>query len=172
MRIITCVLLLAFSIIGCLGETLDSASFSFKKGPNGDYECTVVNHGDGLILSDPSKSEYFLVVDDFVGSKVSQTSTKVWLGKSNMHWKHLVLLLRNRESSPRVNSFTFILTKEEVTHNSERNIDDLKLVGVQLFCCKYKDFLRDGIEAMKLFKIPVAKVKDIGPPVIQKGGED
>jgi hypothetical protein len=172
MRIITCPLLLFWSIIGCLGETLNSASISFKKGPNGDYECTVVNHGDGLILSDPGKCEYFLVIEDLVGSSVFKMSSKVWSGKTNMHWKHLVVLLRNRESSPRVNSFTFILTREEVKHDSEKNIDDIKLLGVQLFCCKYEDFLRDGIEAMKLFEIPGVPVKENSPPVIRAGGED
>ena len=128
----------------------DPIKIAFSKQSNGDYKCTVVNTGEGIMFNDLEKTEFMLVVSTDSGSKLFDM---VDTGRTNMHWKHLVLLLENREDDPTLNSYTFVISKKEIDKSSGIASGKSTLLGVRFFCCKVNDFRREGLKAMKMTEV-------------------
>ncbi|MBK1881424.1 hypothetical protein JIN85_03290 [Luteolibacter pohnpeiensis] len=132
-------------ILNCLGCEADAAKISFSKTPNGDCECTIV--GDGIVLSDPSRSYFDLI---HVNTEGRKNYLPIRNNRTKMHWKFLIILLRNREDSPSLNSYKFIISKKDFMDANHPVSGDFKPVGLRLFWCDYESFEKNGLSAMKL----------------------
>lgn len=135
-------------IINCIGGEADTAKISFTKMPSGDYECTIV--GNGVVLADPSRSYFDLVHVDTEGIK---DYIPIRNKRTRMHWKFLVVLLKNREDSPSLNTYKFTISKEDLLNANFQDFGDFKPVGLRLFWCDYESFEKDGLSSMKLIEL-------------------
>lgn len=137
-------------ILKCFGEEPDAAKIIFAKMPSGDYECTIV--GNGIVFSDPSRSCFSLV---HVNTEGKKNYLPIRNNRTQKYWKFLIILLKNREDSPSLNTYKFTLSKEDLMNASYRDSGDLRPVGLRLFWCDYESFEKNGLSGMKLLELPL-----------------
>lgn len=142
-----------FFIVKCFaGEAdavkIDAAKISFAKKPNGDYECTIV--GNGVILTDPSRSYFDLV---HVTSDGSKNYMPIRSNRTRLHWKFLIILMENREAPLSLNTYKFDILKEDLMNANYRDSGEFRPVGLRLFWSDYGLFDKNGLSAMKLHEL-------------------